>query len=78
MSDQITIALINSIPAWLTALGTLVTIILGFRNHSKIANLEINVNGRLSELVKASKDSGRVAEAEDQHARDAAKDAEKG
>lgn len=44
MSDVVLVALIAAVPSTLAAVVSLL-------NHQKIANLEIRVNGRLTELL---------------------------
>jgi hypothetical protein len=54
MSDAVILALIASVPATIIALGTLLVAVAGLR---KTANLEVKVDGRLTELLQITKDS---------------------
>jgi hypothetical protein len=74
MTDAVTVALIAAVPGSVAALGAFIVIVQNMRNHDatagKITELSVRVDGALEKLIAAAKDSGRVAEAHDQHQRD--------
>jgi hypothetical protein len=84
VSDQIVLAIIAAIPGAIAAVGSVIVIVQNVRNrverqadHAentlKMDSLTVQINGRLSQLLEAQMDKGRVAEAADQHARDVVK-----
>jgi hypothetical protein len=54
MSDAVILALIAGVPATIIALGTFIVAIAGLR---KTRDLEVKVDGRLTELLKLTRDS---------------------
>jgi hypothetical protein len=58
MSDPIIVAIISSVPATIAA-------IIGVINHNRLGEVSLNLDGRLSQLLAASVDKGRVAERHD-------------
>jgi hypothetical protein len=84
MSDPIILAIIAIVPGALAALASLLVIFQNMRNHDstkqQVTELSVRVDGALEKLMAASENTGRVAEAADQHQRDAvaAKDIAKG
>jgi hypothetical protein len=58
ISDPIIVAIIYSLPATIAA-------VVGIINHNKLAEVSLNIDGRLSQLLSASVDKGRVAERHD-------------
>jgi hypothetical protein len=62
ISEAIIIAIIAAIP------GMISSIILGLRNHDAIKEVHIALNSRLTELVEASIDKGKIQERTEQRA----------
>lgn len=63
MSDVILVAIIAAIPGTLAA-------ILGIRNGKKLEEVHLSIDGRMDELVIASRNSGKVEEQDAQMVRD--------
>ncbi len=70
MSDNTRLVLVVLIPAVVSLVG----VILGFLNKGKIHDLHLLVNSRLTELIEASIDKGRIAEQRDLANRQSAED----
>ena len=80
-SDQIILAIIAAVPGAIAAVGSVIVIIQNVRNRGerqadhaentqKMDDLTVQINGRLTQLLDAQFDKGRVAEAKDQHGRE--------
>ena len=66
MSAPVAIALITAVGALLCsiigAIAAIVAATHGMRNAEAIRNIHVDLNSRLSELIAASKDTGRIEE----------------
>ena len=80
-SDQIILAIIAAVPGAIAAVGSVIVIIQNVRNRGerqadhaentqKMDDLTVQINGRLTQLLEARFDQGRVAEASEQHGRE--------
>ena len=56
MSDAVKVALINQIPAIISALGVMVAVVLGFINRNRIGTVETKVDGRMSAMTDKVED----------------------
>jgi hypothetical protein len=61
-SDAVLVALIAAFPA-------IVAAVLGYLNGRAIKDVHVSLNSRLTELISASTDAGRIAERTEQRQR---------
>ena len=67
MDDAVKLALISQLPALVTsvlagasAVLAAAAALLGRHNANKLQNMLVDINSRVDQLVKASKDTGRI------------------
>jgi hypothetical protein len=69
MSDTVKLALISQLPAITTAglaglasILAAIAVLIGRHNANKLQSMHVDLNSRVDQLVKASKDTGRIEE----------------